>query len=474
MFVQTENNKYYISFARQKVREAPRKARRVRWKTECKIFIMEDHSPLLVSVGTTVQGKKDKDDSLLGCKIALERALKHAFPLNKQSRAAFWKEFHKHHVRPVFSHQARGSENVLSRKRLTMSYGMGTGKLEAFRKVYGGACQHKMKAKGHGSDWCTKHSSPCNHHKFGGLNPHPGAQTRLLQDNVYETVIPRHGPHSWVTWHTGGTPVYGARQQAEDRCHRVDKKPMEITIKNVFKPNIEKILEENADAIRKAACSRTPVDTGTLKRKWHIPEELRLRQKWVNGRWPNALNATLQSLLAEADSAGLEARLLARTGITKYRDEFKVNAAFKSEFKVGQVVTYKGLPHKIRDISGPMLTIVQVVRVGRTQHVALGEDKRVMDWEVAKIIGCWRKLWRAIVGEDSEVAMARENVRAKTEIKGRGMWKMIKSNYCGSCHGKTIFVPKPHQGPRSCSTTKCKYCGTEYWYDNEARTAKKI
>lgn len=103
MFVEIKESvrKYHVGFEqdnRKKFKKGPNKGRS-ETVTTCQIFLITEASgPTLVGSGVAVLGKRDKPNSVAGCRYALERALDDA-KLGKAANALFWQEFQLRHRR---------------------------------------------------------------------------------------------------------------------------------------------------------------------------------------------------------------------------------------------------------------------------------------------------------------------------------------------------------------------------------------
>ncbi len=175
--IKAETRRYHVSFEIDKSTrfvKGPNKGR-PQTVTECWIGLLgEVNGITLVGRGTTTLGSKDDADSVLGCKIALERALDDA-KLGKAANGLFWQEFQLRHRRGAMTFT-----NVVD------NYGGLPDKLidsaQAFEDEAKRVCQHKV---GWGHGWCVKHNSSCSAdvpcgsvavdkpvHGYGGLYSH--------------------------------------------------------------------------------------------------------------------------------------------------------------------------------------------------------------------------------------------------------------------------------------------------------------
>lgn len=125
MKVQINEHEYYVRFQQNHSRKFENGRDDPRVRTMCKIFVLWMGQWLLAAVGTTTLGFKDKHNRITGYKFALRRALA---GLDKATRTRFWEVFHKTFPRV-------GS------------------KLQA--------CPRRVKAKGHGEDWCVVTRKAC-------------------------------------------------------------------------------------------------------------------------------------------------------------------------------------------------------------------------------------------------------------------------------------------------------------------------
>lgn len=201
-------------------------------------------------------------------------------------------------------------------------------------------CKHLHGTHGHGTPWCIKHKAEanCDGCKDHETHIHIGPLTNLSQERG-----PKFTPH-----------YDGGLFPQQDRCHRVFETKNWVGADSAYGRHV-----------------RT--------------EKLR---RWVDGRWPDELNIKLQEAAAKMDFEKIKRRLMARMGVTKIHDEYIIDKKFVSPFKVGEVVTFKGGSHIIREITGPLLELQPLI----------GNNVTVFDWEVEKrgwrawVRRQWRKL----------------------------------------------------------------------------------
>lgn len=93
--------KYYVSFEQDRTKkfsDGPNRGR-PQTVTECTIILLTESSRVtLVGRGVTTLGKEDKANNLIGCTMALTRALDDA-KLGKHANGLFWQEFRLRHRR---------------------------------------------------------------------------------------------------------------------------------------------------------------------------------------------------------------------------------------------------------------------------------------------------------------------------------------------------------------------------------------
>lgn len=188
------------------------------------------------------------------------------------------------------------------------------------------------------------------------------------------------------------------------------------------------------------------------------------RQQWLPGLWgvsDQKLTARMlsMSLVAGDLAAKIDEKLLKRAGITKVRDEYIIGPEFVPAFEAGQVVTWMGDGAKVFSVHGPLITI----------HAG-GRTYDVFDHELKERPGLLPRLGRAVAKFFAETEIRGPN--GKEEVPGRGLWNMIQDNYCGSCHGKTIWLREPRGVSRE--NIECKYCGQRYDVNPALRLGRKI
>jgi len=222
-------------------------------------------------------------------------------------------------------------------------------------------CKHLYGTHGHGTPWCIKHKAEanCDGCKDHETHVHIGPLTNLSQERG-----PKFTPH----YDSGLSPQ-------QDRCHRIGDKTFETVVPCDKDERMKQLFimyggnEKNWVGVDSASGRRT--------------ERLR---RWFDGCWPDELNTKLQEAAARMDFEKIERRLLTKVGITKIHDEYVIDKKFISPFKVGEVVTFKGAAHVIREICGPILALQPLT----------GDNIAVFEWEVEKQ-GIWAwitRLWR--------------------------------------------------------------------------------
>jgi hypothetical protein len=282
---------YHVGFKRRHQSGAARVV------TTCEIRLGVGDASELIATGVTVLGKRDKDDSYLGCKIAFERALEKA-KLGRAANEVFWQEFHRTHRRPI-------------------------------------SCRWRMSTKGNGVDWCLKHKQSCT----------PKAACRPA---------------------TGGV----IRKRNNLRFFSVNPSGGESFVERRFRQVVD------TDDYTKA-----PEDF------WR-EEEMR----WVEGVWKVAderLGAKMlaMSLHAEEEFKKLQAALAKRPGVTRVIDEYIIDPkTFKSQFEIGEVVTWRGKSAKVVKIDNLCVTVQPLV----------GCNQTVFEWALEKRVGWWVAFQRCL------------------------------------------------------------------------------
>lgn len=434
--------RYHVSFEQNRSKKFTNG--RPQTVTTCKIWLLGGKQPQLIGEGVTTLGRKDKSDSLVACRIALTRALGDA-KLGRYANSLFWQEFQLRHRHPKFTNIG-GTFSGLPRKLIDAG--------NAFNAEARLSCGHRLKAKGSGTDWCTEHgyectpSAPCSTlrpvHGYGGLYSH---QRRAMKKMMAMSNPIGRGPaafyahrrHEYSDKNVGNIiasyhdmPVKPRNKseelrkmyspQAEGRCHRVGQPVHNITITNTVAPadQLKKLL--HGDAARKQILD--------------ILGDNARRQKWLQGVWAVADERLTAKMLAMSLNANelfkkIDAELLSRPGITKVHDEYIIDAdKFVPAFKTSEIVTYMGDKARVFSVHGPLVII----------H-SDGVTYDVFDHELEKRPHWLRRAGRAVAKWWSETdidRLTRANTEVKKEDHGRGLWKLIDDDYCGSCHGKTI------------------------------------
>jgi hypothetical protein len=137
-----------------------------------------------------------------------------------------------------------------------------------------------------------------------------------------------------------------------------------------------------------------------LKRVKEIMSEadrFRKQRGRVRGLWDIAddkLTAEMQGMKLVTEFATVEAELLKRPGVTKFHDEYIIEPdVFKSEFKVGDVVTSDRFGMgTVTKVEGVFLTVQPGMRVGR-ELFGYGGTKVVPDWNCKKKVGRLKRFW---------------------------------------------------------------------------------
>ena len=245
-------------------------------------------------------------------------------------------------------------------------------------------CIHRLDMKGHGKTWCVVFHKEAN---CGSCS-----------------IFPKY------------------RQQAEDRCHRKGEPcrihyatggtlPDAVGLKTdgpIFTKHHETIMKRNDAEKRKIMhaiygglgghIDRTPYERyiQKFKRNIAVAENRSRMQRWAAGWWKNDVTIAMQERVAQTDYSKLEARLLARAGVTLLQDEFLIDVdRWVSPVTEGELVRYKGELARVIKISGPVVKI-------RLQQRDYPKHLDVMDWELEKrsvkrwVVKLMRKLWTAI------------------------------------------------------------------------------
>ena len=367
MFVKINEavREYHVAFEQDRSKrfeKGPNKGR-PQTVTDCKIWLLP--GPTLVGKGDTVLGCKDKADSVEACKHALSRALADA-KLGKEANTLFWEEFHKRH------------------RRVT--------------------CQHKVVAKGNGTDWCTERSRECRQercggpvHGYGGLYSHqrrammatghvPSASYiyRRHEFRDVETVLPRTEAEKREQYRKlyGGDGTHPVRTGLRRRHNN-------ITVVNT--DQLKDLLHNNSKRVR------------------DILEDGKKKQ-WMRGTWAVAderLTARMKAMsqIAAEEFARVDAELVSRPGITKVGNEYIVAVNFVPRFEAGDIVMCENRTAKVLEVNGVILKIQPVILAFGLHAAKFGGTKTVMDWEV-KPVTHWpllRRVWKRVRSKPKEV-----------------------------------------------------------------------
>lgn len=317
--------------------------------TTCKIWFLLKHlRPQLVAEGVTTLGKQDKASSLIGCTIALERALDNA-KLGKAANGLFWQEFHLRHRRPTFTEFVGEPFSGPPKKLIDAG--------AAFEDESRRVCGHRLRLRLSGTDWCTKHGDTCKpgqRHEYADF---------VRSDNAGESIRPRSEAEKREQYRgmygVGKTVMATDKLQAEDRCHRVHN----ITITNHVGTDWQKL---------------NRVKIKELVTKAHEQRQ----RRWLRGLRTvsnEKLSARMlsMSLFDPEEHRRINAELLSRAGVSKVLIEYIIDAEkFEPLYKVGQVLRHDGHTVKVVGITGPVVVVQPL----------FGKNKTVMDWELELMV----------------------------------------------------------------------------------------
>lgn len=233
-------------------------------------------------------------------------------------------------------------------------------------------CIHRLDMKGHGKTWCVVFHKEAN---CGSCVIFPKYRQQA-EDRCH-----RKGQHNHIHYvHTGGTlrdavgskadrPVFTKHHETIMKRNKAEKMKMMHAIYGG--------LDEYID--------RTPYEKyiRILKDNIRVAENRSRMQRMVAGWWKNDVTVAMQERVAHADYSKLEARLLARAGVTLLHDEFLIDQGrWVSPFTEGELVRHKGKLARVIKITGPVVKI-------RLQQRDYPKHLDVMDWELEKR-SCWR------------------------------------------------------------------------------------
>lgn len=332
MFVKTSENSYYVGFELD--RSKPQAV------TYCKILLLiANEPPILVGSGKALQSKTDVFNSVTGCTFALKRALAD-YGFQNSTKILFWKEFNRCYRR----------QNIAT-----------------CRKTSSDECQHRIMAKGGGTDWCKQYSDYCRSPKTKTTVPGYGGLYTFRQEQAAKAEAARAK--------AGGTVKPKKRTRAEKnrifrelygfgQRHRIgDVAPVEYLIIN-----------------------NSTVSHGERLQQL-LTDEARLKNILTGKKFDANLTARMSTTVAEAANA-VAAKLLKRPGITRILDDYIVDPdKFEPAFTAGEVVTYKGDKARVYRVDGPLVSIT----CDNGVH-------KVFDHELEPRVHWLRRAGRAVVG----------------------------------------------------------------------------
>lgn len=301
--IKERERKYYIGFEvdNSKVFTKGPHTGGLRTVTTCKICLVteaEASGLTLVGRGTTTLGPRDRPNSLIGCKIALSRALDSS-GLGKFDRAAFWQEFRARH----------GSLSVGDRRFNTKLNAVhGYGSRYTWQRLWNDSWQHRAVAE------VRKATQSCQ-------DEQTRAKERLF-GHIYGKTIKNP-----TTWDYAELERRIAAGQAESRVGE----PVPHEIKSINTVNY-------AEALDKVRIKKI---VGDEERKRH-------------GLW--AVSNT--ALAGHNEFKRVHAELMSRPGVKRVGDEYIIDPdVFEPRFRVGQVLRYEGKVVRVTDVDGPVLTL---------------------------------------------------------------------------------------------------------------------
>jgi hypothetical protein len=174
--------------------------------------------------------------------------------------------------------------------------------------------------------------------------------------------------------------MYTPSPQPEDRCHRVKNEHQNVTIINVssLDETMKRLLEDKSEVIKNI------ISEGSDDAK------RRKIRGWLEGVWEMSddnLSARMlsMSLHAEDEHKLLQAALELRHGITRFQDEYMVDAdKFVPAFEVGEIVTHDGVTCKVLSVQNLFLRLQPVLRAFGKDMVKNGKSLTAFEWEVEK------------------------------------------------------------------------------------------